>query len=535
VSGIPSWLSAHRTLITTVLLGAGLLVLALVLLSRLVRRAGGAAVVRRRIGREIALTARAFADPVRRWLRHRRRLRHLARLLGDERCWRDAERALDLARTSGAHPYAVLLGHTAVGVLVAAVPNPASPPGKAVAPPPGSWRADADDPRLWWCPRADLGDLTGLAAPVLTAVGLDDAGGEPFAVLLDLCAGPASLVVGGDTTTARVLQRSVAAQLDARLPGGVVVGEGVHPRYAGPSAAEVWSAVRHRAATGALSFAVTADSPASLATSPADGPARLITIGRAHGHAWLITTERLGAATLAGTRLSWDVLCLAPAVARTIGGLPPVIAPTWYTTARADGPVAVSSVALPPLPAPPPPPSPDVPAELEPDLTSLGRSAHAPRPSRPDTVTGTEDTGPEDRTGRYAGSHAEPSATNADEHAGVRSDTRSAVSHSTTAGGKVAGRRGDGGATAVGGRAGTTGHGDEESAGRGGERAADTRRGAPGGDGERRPRGVLGGDFGWDEAHPAPARDPDEEAPPGEDARWGVSAAGGRPEEQHRR
>ncbi|MEV4614908.1 hypothetical protein AB0K43_20260 [Kitasatospora sp. NPDC049258] len=342
---------------------AGLLVLLAVLAHLAARRAGGWRTVRRALRREAGATAAAFAAPVRNLLRHRRALRLLGRLLGDQAGWADAERAaLGAAQVPRVRPYGVLLGPTALGVLVACGPAPV--PG-----PPEPWVADGDDPRLWWIDRSDAARLpTGARpAPLLAAFGTD--GGH--AVLLDLACGPAVTEIGGDRSTARAVLQAVAAQLDTRLPtGAVTVAAGVHPRHEGPDPAAALAAAGPAGAGGRPAFVVCARAPEEAA---APAGVRLLTLGGARGSARLVTADR-GALEVRGTGLRIDPTALAAATARNLRLVPPY--PAFDAGPADDGDLVE---ALPALPA-----GPDRPTEEPVDLpgrSAVGRTLSRPEPS----------------------------------------------------------------------------------------------------------------------------------------------------------
>jgi hypothetical protein len=318
---------------------AGVLILFAVLAHLAARRQGGWRVVRRRLRREAALTATAFAAPVQTRLRYRRHLRLLVRLLRQPAGWADAERALLRAEAVRAdvRAYAALLGTDVVGVLVAC--GSAEPPQ-----PPAPWVTDVLDPRLWWIDRTDVTERAARVnvrdvAPLLVALGVDDEHAL-LAVLLDLTSGPAAVAVDGEPRTARAVLQSLTAQLDARLPAGALtVADGVHDQYAGPDATTAVAAAERRAASAdGPAFAVCAAAPQGRRLP--DG-VQLIAAGGVRGLARLLTTRRDGGLLVHGTPLRVDAISLPRAVARIIGELPPYPAP--------GGPV--DDLAEPPLPA----------------------------------------------------------------------------------------------------------------------------------------------------------------------------------------
>lgn len=233
--GSISALAGQQATISRVLVLLGIVVLLCAVTGRLVRQAGGWYFVRRRVRREVRLTAAAFAAPVRSWRRYRRRLRLLRRLLADPTTWQAGERAMRSVAActpGGCRPYATVVGAALVGVFIA---------GLDVPEPPDPWIADDADPNLWWSVREawsgpPAGGQEPSAPPVLlTALGVDGA----RVVFLDLADGPSVTAVYGDERAAGALLQAMAAQLARRLPpGAVTVAEGVHPRHAAPPVAQ---------------------------------------------------------------------------------------------------------------------------------------------------------------------------------------------------------------------------------------------------------------------------------------------------------
>ncbi|WP_234534498.1 hypothetical protein [Streptomyces shenzhenensis] len=339
--------------ITTLLGLVGVLVLVLAVTHWLVRRGGGWKALRRRLGREISLTAKAFTGPVRTELRYRRGLRLLVRLLRDPAVWADAERATALAAAvrPGVRPYGVLAGPEWMAVLVAA-------DGDALREPPEPWAADESDPRLWWIDRADLrDDGPESAVPLLVCVGHDMGN----AVLLDVRSGPAALSVYGPpraARSARAVLQALAAQLDARLPQGrVAIAAGVHPRHPGmPAAAAVGQP--------GIEIAVCADP----LERPLPSGVRLLSLGVARGRTRLLEIAPDAVLTVHGAPAAArvDVLPLSRAVARTLAALPPC---PDLPHAEAVGPAGAVSPADPDL-------LPD-----EPDLGTGGAAAPVAGPT----------------------------------------------------------------------------------------------------------------------------------------------------------
>lgn len=333
-AGPMSTLAGQQTTISRVLVLLGIVVLLIVVANRLARRVGGWYFVRRRVRREVRLTTAAFAAPVRGWLRYRRRLRLLTRLLADPAVWQAGERAMrsvDAVTPTGCRPYATVVGADLVGVFIA---------GLRLPEPPDPWIADGTDPNLWWSVReAWNGPSTGGEDPagrpvLLTALGSDGA----RAVFLDLTDGPPVTALYGDEQATGALLQAMAAQLDRRLPpGAVTVAQGVHPHHAGPSVAQAVEGAAGWRDEHDVSlwpaFAVCAEplpEPVGLG-----GPFVLMR-GRAHGRARLLTVDRNGLVVVHGTPLRPEATALPRAVARAIGSLPPH-RPLSGRTVRAAG------------------------------------------------------------------------------------------------------------------------------------------------------------------------------------------------------
>jgi hypothetical protein len=295
---------------------AGVLILVLVLINLLVRRTGGWSLLRRRVRRELVLTARACSEPVASQVRYRRRLRLLTRELRSRAGWSDAQRAIGYASTvqAGFEPYGVLLGKDRLGVLVAGE----APDGNLPKP----WSRDGKEPRLWWIARRDLAGYAVAPsfvpaylrqAPLLVCIGTDSTG--QTAVLLDLLAGPATVSVYGVPRTARAVVQAVAAQLDVRLPAGAVeVADGVHRGHPGMTITEavtrpgVWFAVGAEPLDAALPTGI-----------------RLLSLGIARGSLRLIEALPDGSLRVHGAAewLRLDPSPLPRAVARSVRRLPP--------------------------------------------------------------------------------------------------------------------------------------------------------------------------------------------------------------------
>ncbi|WP_165988175.1 hypothetical protein, partial [Streptomyces sp. YIM 98790] len=338
-----AWFTEHRDTIFRWCGITGVLLVLFLLLSRQVRRHGGWRVAGARLRRETAVTALAFTAPLRAWLRYRRSLRLLTALLGDPALWRDCERALLTVRDAAgpaARPYAVLADAATVWVLLA---GPAG--GPAALRPPEPWFEEPGDPGVWGIGRAGLpavAPAAGGPCPVLVALGEQDRA----CAFLDLAAGPRITAVDGDEHNRRMLTQALAAQLDARLPRGLVtVAAGVHPRYPGMPLRDAYRAARAAAAAaadgsrsgtgtgtgesaGALPAVLAAPElpdplPPELAAPPGRAAApRVLVTGRGRGHVRYVPVDRYGRAAVAGTPLLTEAAALGRAVARTLRRFP---------------------------------------------------------------------------------------------------------------------------------------------------------------------------------------------------------------------
>ncbi len=319
------FIDRHRDTIFRVLGILAAVLVAFLLLRYVAMRLGGWRAAWVRVRRECALTAHAFVAPLRAWLRHRRSLRLLVRALRDPATWRDAERGLAAARQAaapaGGRPYAALIDADTVTVLLAGrnVPPSEEDPDD----PPGQWSLDrAGLPPVIPAPDQPY--------PVLVALGER----EGRCVFLDVATGPPLLSVEGDRRSRTALHQAVAAQLDARLPEGlVVVAEGVHRRFPGPP---VRAAYRNAAGTrprnGIAPVLVTAELPDPLPpglAAPPDEPSgpRIVLLGPGRGYQGTLLTDRHGQIVVVGTPLLVAGNALGRAIARVLGTLPPVLPP----------------------------------------------------------------------------------------------------------------------------------------------------------------------------------------------------------------
>ncbi|MGW1990801.1 hypothetical protein [Embleya sp. NPDC001921] len=314
-------------------ISAAALVLFLIIRS-IAMRFGGWKAASRRLGREIALTAYAFGAPMRTWLRYRRSVRLLVGRLGASTTWRDAERALMAAKFAAApgQPYAAVVGDATVTVLFAAVDMP---------PPPALWRPVPDDPWAWTASRAELPAVTPDAEgtrPVVVALGERDRD----CVFLDLVVGPPMVCVQGDPRSGPALFQAVAAQLDARLPGGqVLVADGVHRDVPGPPVRDAYRAARATPPRlGLPVFLVTPELPDPLPPELAEPqgdspPLRVLLGGPGRSHVRTLSTDVHGRVAVPGTPLVLSCNALGAALARVLPTVPPVLPPVPAPDARA--------------------------------------------------------------------------------------------------------------------------------------------------------------------------------------------------------
>ncbi|MEV7520382.1 hypothetical protein [Streptomyces sp. NPDC091371] len=324
------WILDHRAVIVqwTVVTGAALLIFLLVRYF-VMKKLGGWRAAWRRLMRELAVTAAAFASPVRAWLRYRRVLRMLVRRLGDPESWRDAERALAVARLAAApaRPYAALVDDGHVTVLLA---------GRRLPVPPEPWEADEEAPGEWTVPRSELPAVVpeaGLNRPVIVAIGAEDAPSECCA-FLDTASGPPVLALDGDRRAAAALLPALAAQLGVRLPSGqVIVADGVLRGFPAEPVREAYRTAKDTPARlGIAPFLVAPELPdplpPELAGPPGDVPLmRVIVRGPGRGYVRGLYADGVGQLAVPGTPLLLMAHALPRAVARTLKRIPPVHPP----------------------------------------------------------------------------------------------------------------------------------------------------------------------------------------------------------------
>ncbi|MFF0220146.1 hypothetical protein [Streptomyces vinaceus] len=341
------WISDHRDGIIRWTIVAALALLLFLLVRHFAMKLGGWRAAWRRVMREVAVSAAAFAAPVRAWLRYRRVRRSLIRRLGDPESWRDAERALAAARLAAApaRPYAVLVDDGGVTVLLAGLRVPA---------PPEPWKADPDLPDRWTARRTDLPAVVpeaGRDRPVVVAVGAED-GPSGRCAFLDLMSGPPTLTLDGDRRACAALLATLGAQLGVRLPPGLLIAaDGVLRGFPGAPVREAYRTAKDTPPRlGTPPFLVAPELPdplpPELAGPPDEVPAtRILVRGHGRGYVRRLYADRHGQLSVTGTPLLLMSHALPRAVARTLKRIPPVHPPTPAVEglrgpfAEEDGPV----------------------------------------------------------------------------------------------------------------------------------------------------------------------------------------------------
>jgi hypothetical protein len=342
------FVNRHRDTIFRVMGVLAVLLVLFLLLRFLAMRQGGWKAGWARLRRECAITAHAFAAPFRAWRRHRRSLRILVRGLRTPATWRDAERAVAAAREAGGLPYAAIVAEDVVTVLVA---------GRNVPPPAdGPWWADEEDEDpeeegaggggasgYWNVARDDLPPVVpdpDQRPPVLVAIGETDG----CCAFLDVSTGPPTFSVEGDRRVSTALHQAIAAQLDVRLPEGlVVVAEGVNREFPGPPVRTAYrNAAELRPRLGVPPVLVTAELPAplppELSAPPTRTPGlRLLLLGPGKGYTRTLLTDRHGQTILLGSPLLTLGIALSRAIVRVLSELPPVLPPGPSGASGADG------------------------------------------------------------------------------------------------------------------------------------------------------------------------------------------------------
>ncbi|MGW0822409.1 hypothetical protein [Streptomyces sp. NPDC002845] len=316
----------NDSLLTVIIVAVVVLLLLFLLLRHVIRKRGGWRRFRRRVGRELTLTRRAFGEPLRAYRRHRRGVRALARQLAAPRNGLLVRRLLDaaggaLADAPGAVPYAVRTepGRAAVQIAARRLPEPPAP-----------WEtSDETGPQRWELPLAEEDTLPEArprsgthARPLPVAVGMAD----HACVHLDLAAGPRLITVEGDLGARTRLLQALAAQLDRPGSGAsVIVADGVHPQHRG-----------QRLDTALRELEAAASEPEGIAE--AREPGEPGEIGQARG------TGESGGIGESGRAATTVVVCAAPSPeqARRLSAL----AASGAVVCLADGRVAGHSWAL---------------------------------------------------------------------------------------------------------------------------------------------------------------------------------------------
>ncbi|CAG6390569.1 hypothetical protein NMG29_09345 [Streptomyces cocklensis] len=472
----------HAGWTTPVLALAELLILVLLLLHWVVRRQGGWRIARRRLGKQIRLTAGAFYEPVREFLRFRATVRQLTRLLVSTGPAEVARAALDDvdAEVTPAAP-------DAFGLAVAVRPPSRRSDGDVTVRLAGRgvpealypWETRGDDLRwhttaaevaeraeqtLRQAQREILGDqdtqqaaqgqdgadpdaLVVPAPPrLLVPLGLDGAA----AVFVDLLRGPGILSTYGDRRATRSFVQAAAAYLD--LPDGgaeVVVAKGVHPRFDGPHLDEALDSLEGSVPDPARPVVVVCSAPDTdqslrLSRMAAQGLLRALVVGSVNGHRLEVRVNSRGRVEIPGWGITTDAAPLGPAVARTArkggsqrtkragGGIPPAPSGPRPPRFRPEAP----TIPLPPLPTRAGRTVPSEPQATEPATYPAGTS---PEPAMGGTSpagttartfpAGLPEQGAEPPAPALRALFAEPEATGGTEN-GDPSDPRSYTSHS---------------------------------------------------------------------------------------------------------
>ena len=301
--------------------------LAVFLLLRVVAmRFGGWRAAWRRLCREVALTTYAFVAPLLAWRRYRRSTQTLIQGLRRPDTWRYAERALVAARFAAApaRPYAAVVTQSTVTVFLA---------GAAATSPQGIWRASGAQPGAWTARLEEIPAVTpdtDGARPIVVALGVADHG----CVFLDMAVGPPMVCVEGEAVVRSGLFQAIAAQMDARLPGGrVIVAEGVHPGFPSePVRAAYRCATDTPPLFGIPAFLVATELPDPLPpelTEPPTGAAavRILLRGPGRGYVRTLLADRAGRVAVIGTPVVAACNALGTALAHVLPDIPPVLPP----------------------------------------------------------------------------------------------------------------------------------------------------------------------------------------------------------------
>jgi hypothetical protein len=318
-------------LVTALLVIVAVLLVLFLLLRHVVRKRGGWRRFRRGVARELALTRRAFGEPLRAFRRHRRGVRALSRHLCDPRSGLLVRRLLDSAGAAlgdvpGAFAYALRTepGWAAVQIAARRLPDPPAP-----------WEvADELGGQSWCLSRDDEQSLPDAAPragarvrPLPVAVGMAD----DLCVHLDLTAGPRMITVEGDVAARSRLLQALAAQLDRPGSGAsVTVADGVHPHYHGEPLDSVLRRLEDAPSPTTQEEAVASTITVVVCASPTREEARrlgalaaagtvvCLADGPAAGHSWALRVNGRGLVTAPELDLCADSAPLVRAVAAAV-------------------------------------------------------------------------------------------------------------------------------------------------------------------------------------------------------------------------
>ncbi|WP_369166841.1 hypothetical protein AB5J49_02630 [Streptomyces sp. R28] len=321
----------ESSLVTVLLVTVAVLLLLFLLLRHVVRKRGGWRRFRRGVARELALTRRAFGEPLRAFRRHRRGVRALSRHLCDPRSGLLVRRLLDAAGAAlgdvpGAFAYGLRTepGWAAVQIAARRLPDPPAPWEVADGLGAQSWCLSLDDAESLpdAAPRAGA-----RVRPLPVAVGMAD----DLCVHLDLAAGPRMITVEGDAATRFRLLQALAAQLDRPGSGAsVTVADGVHPHYLGEPLDTLLRRLEGTHAATTEEEAVAATITVVFCASPtreqtrrlsalaATGTLVCLADGPAAGHSWALRVNGRGRVTAPELDLYADSAPLGRAVAAAV-------------------------------------------------------------------------------------------------------------------------------------------------------------------------------------------------------------------------
>jgi len=303
-----------------------LLIVFIMVLRYVIRRLGGRRRAWRLLRRELALTGKAFSEPVQTFQRHQREVRVLAEHLSDPRAHLFVRRALSavqlaLTTAPGAYCYAVRVGPYG-GEVQLASRRPLTAPEP--------WQADENNPLSWYID-PDQWDALPTAdgprgrRPLPVTVGITSE--EEDCVVLDFAAGPRMICVEGDGMAAQRLLYCLAAQLDSPAGGArVVMAAGVHAHLSGPRLSTLLGELEddtEPAEPGAGELVVVCSSPTDeqerrLRALALAGRIICLALGRLAGHCWALRVDSRGRVLAAELGLDADSAALPRAVARSL-------------------------------------------------------------------------------------------------------------------------------------------------------------------------------------------------------------------------